>query len=213
MQSSLVLSTIGALRTRDLTYRDAQLLAFSWLDNSPVCYHPVRKRLERTDDRGHARREAKAVNLTAYLKANRAEHEFIEKTTTHHASDASRASGIPLDHIAKTIVFQGDSGALAVGVVLGTQMVSRHKLESCSGLHKLQTATDSVAENATGFPTGGIPPVGHRKRLKVYVDGRVAALDQVWCGGGTRTRLVRLHVADIIRLAAAEVCDIATPES
>jgi prolyl-tRNA editing enzyme YbaK/EbsC (Cys-tRNA(Pro) deacylase) len=90
--------------------------------------------------------------------------------------------------------------------------VSRHKLESCSGLRKLQIATDSVAENATGFPTGGIPPVGHRKPLKVYVDSHVAGLDYVWCGGGTRTRLVRLHVADILRLSAAEVCDIATAD-
>jgi Cys-tRNA(Pro) deacylase len=153
------------------------------------------------------------MNLTAYLKANRAEHEFIEKATTHHASDASRTSGIPLDRIAKTIVFQGDSGSLAVGVVLGTQMVSRHKLEQRAGLRKLQVATDSVAENATGFPTGGIPPVGHRKRLKVYVDHRVAELDQIWCGGGTRTRLVRLDVADILRLSAAEVCDIAVADA
>lgn len=149
------------------------------------------------------------MNLTAYLKANRAEFQFVEKATTHHASDASRASGIPLDQIAKTIVFADDEGGLVVGVVLGAHMVSRHKLAACAGCRRLETATDAVAEKATGYPTGGIPPVGHRRRLPVYIDTRVEKLDEVWCGGGARTRLVRLKVADIRRLADARVCDIA----
>jgi Cys-tRNA(Pro)/Cys-tRNA(Cys) deacylase len=149
------------------------------------------------------------MNLTAYLKANGAEFEFVEKATTHHASEASRASGIPLDQIAKTIVFADDTGSLVVAVVSGSHMVSRHKLETCSGRRKLDVAADAVAEKATGFPTGGIPPVGHRRQLPVYLDSQVARMDHVWCGGGTRTRLVRLRTADVLRLARAQVCDIA----
>jgi len=133
------------------------------------------------------------MNLTAYLKANGAEFEFVEKATTHHATEASRASGIPLEQIAKTIVFADDAGRLIVGVVLGNHMVSRHKLETCSGSKRLEVAADMVAEKATGYPTGGIPPVGHHRRLP--------------------TRLVRLRVSDILRLSGARVCDIAIAES
>lgn len=149
------------------------------------------------------------MNLTAYLKAHKAEFQFVEKETTHHAVDASRTSGIPLDQIAKTIVFADDEGQLVVGVVPATHMVSRHKLETCSGRRRLEVAADAIAEKATGFPTGGIPPVGHRRRLPVYVDSRLAQMEHVWCGGGARTRLVNLKIADIIRLASAHVCDIA----
>jgi len=149
------------------------------------------------------------MNLTAYLKANKAEFEFIEKSTTHHATDASRASGIPLDGIVKTIVFVDSHDKPVVGVVRGDCMISRHKLETCSGMKKLQIASDDAAERATGFPTGGIPPVGHRKRLPVYVDQKVAHADSVWCGGGTRTRLVHLKTADILRLSGGHVCEIA----
>lgn len=152
------------------------------------------------------------MNLTAYLKANGAEHEFVEKATTHHATEAARASGIPLEQIAKTIVFADDAGSLVVGVVPGACMISRHKLETCSGHRKLEVAADAVAEKATGFPTGGIPPVGHRRPLPVYVDEQVARMEHVWCGGGTRTRLVRLNVADVLRLAHAQVCDIAVEQ-
>jgi Cys-tRNA(Pro)/Cys-tRNA(Cys) deacylase len=152
------------------------------------------------------------MNLTAYLTANGAEFEFLEKATTHHASEASRASGIPLDQIAKTIVFTGDQSQLIVAIVLGNHMVSRHKLETCSDIRRVEVAADAVAEKATGFPTGGIPPVGHRRQLPVYMDAQVGQMEHVWCGGGARTRLVRLSVADILRLSSAHVCDIAIPQ-
>ena len=152
------------------------------------------------------------MNLTAYLKANKVEFEFVEKSTTHHATDASRASGIPLDRMVKTIVFVDSHDKTVVGVVRGDCKVSRHKLEVSSGLRKLQIASDEAAEKATGFPTGGIPPVGHKKRLPVYVDNLVMEAESVWCGGGTRTRLVHLKTADIMRLTAATACDIAISE-
>ena len=154
----------------------------------------------------------KRLNLTAYLKANKAEFEFIEKSTTHHATDASRASGIPLDRIVKTIVFVDSQDKPVVGVVRADCKVSRHKLEVCSGLRKLQIASDEAAEKATGFPTGGIPPVGYRKRLPVYLDNRVMEAGSVWCGWGTRTRLMHLKTADIVRLSGGTAADIAIAE-
>ncbi|MFW6102677.1 MAG: aminoacyl-tRNA deacylase [Chloroflexota bacterium] len=151
------------------------------------------------------------MNLAAYLKANGAAHDFIEKSVTHHADEASRASGIPITQIAKTIVFVDPHEKPVIGIVRGDMMVSRHKLESCSGLHKLRIAPDMLAEKVTGYPTGGIPPVGHRRRVMVLLDAHLAELDEVWCGGGTRTRLVKLKTADIVRLADAATCDIAVP--
>jgi len=152
------------------------------------------------------------MNLTAYLKANNADFEFVEKSTTHHASEAAEASGLPLMEIAKTIVFVGDDQRPVVGVVRGDHMVSKHRLALAAGVRRLEIAPDVIAEKATGFPTGGIPPVGHRRRLSVYVDKHVASMEHVWCGGGARTRLVRLKTQDILRLSGGTISDIAVAE-
>ena len=151
------------------------------------------------------------MNLAAYLKANRAPYEFIEKAVTHHADEAARTSGIPVTQIAKTIVFVDPNEKAVIGIVRGDMMVSRHKLESCSGLRKLRIAPDTLAEKITGYPTGGIPPVGHRRRVPVLLDAQLAGMNAIWCGGGTRTRLVKLTTDDIVRLAGATTCDIAVP--
>jgi Cys-tRNA(Pro) deacylase len=148
-------------------------------------------------------------NLTVFLRQNKADFEFLNKRSTHHASEAADASGIPLDKIVKTLVFVDQDSRPLVAVVGADCNVSRHKLESCSHSKSVKMASDEAAEKATGYPTGGIPPVGHRKKLPVYVDRAVLKNEYVWCGGGTRTRLVRLRVRDITRLVDAQVCDIA----
>ena len=149
------------------------------------------------------------MNLTVFLHQNQIEFEFLEKRSTHHATEASRATDIPLDRIMKTLVFVNQDSKPLIAMVRADCNVSRHKLEACSHSKSVKLASDEIAEKVTGYPTGGIPPVGHKKKLPVYLDRRVLSNEYVWCGGGVRTRLVELKVQDIIRLAAPQVCDIA----
>jgi len=148
------------------------------------------------------------VNLTAFLRQNKVEFEFVEKKSTHHALEASRATDIPLGKIIKTLVFVNQDSKPLIAIVRADCNVSRHKLESCSHSKSVKIASDETAEKVTGYPTGGIPPVGHKKGLPVYLDQRVLNNDYVWCGGGARTKLVKLRVQDITKLVAPQICDI-----
>jgi prolyl-tRNA editing enzyme YbaK/EbsC (Cys-tRNA(Pro) deacylase) len=50
--------------------------------------------------------------------------------------------------------------------------------------------------------------VGHRERIPVVVDTRVAAQPWGYAGGGRVELLVKIRPADIIRLAEARVADV-----
>jgi Cys-tRNA(Pro) deacylase len=150
------------------------------------------------------------MNLNAFLVSHKVEFEFMEKRATHHATEAAEASGLPLSEIVKSIVFVDQDDRPLLAVVLADTDVSRHKLEHGSGSKSVRLATDAAAKAATGYPTGGIPPVGHKTKMPVYIDQRVMHRDYVWCGGGAKSKLVRLKTADIARLTAATVGDLAT---
>jgi Cys-tRNA(Pro) deacylase len=147
-------------------------------------------------------------NLTGFLVASKVEFEFLEKKVTHHVHEASLASGISTSELVKTIVFLNQDSRPLIAVVLGDQNVSRHKLQELSKSKDVRVAPDEIAESMTGYPTGGIPPVGHRRRIPVYIDNRVMARQHVWAGGGCRTKLVKLKTADIARLSNATIEDI-----
>jgi len=148
------------------------------------------------------------VNLVAFLRQNKINFEFIEKRATNHASEASLATDIPMTQIIKTLVFIDQNSKPLIAIVSADCTVNRHKLESCSGSRSVRIASDEIAERVTGYPTGGIPPVGHKKRVPVYVDCQVIEKEYVWCGGGTRTKLIRLKVSDVVHLLSPHLCCI-----
>ena len=148
------------------------------------------------------------MNLTAFLVSNKVYHEFLEKKSTHHASEASQATGVSLGEIIKTLVFIDQNSKPLIAMVRGDCNASRHKLEHCSNSKSVRLASDEIAEAATGYPTGGIPPVGYKKKLRVFLDKGVLDQKYVWCGGGARSKLVRLRTEDIVRLDDAIVCDL-----
>jgi len=138
-------------------------------------------------------------NLKAFLVKNKIEHEFLEKECTHHAEEASREAGIPLDRIAKTLVFMDKENNPVIAIVRADASVSRHKLEKASARKDLGLAKPELAEKATGYPTGGIPPIGHKKKHPIFMDKHVRRMGNVWAGGGARTKLVNLKVSDILK--------------
>ena len=141
---------------------------------------------------------------------NKVYFEFLKKRPTRHAQEASQVSGVALNEIVKTLVFVDQDLKPIIAVVLGDRNVSRHKLERCSNSKSVRLASDELAKAATGYPIGGIPPVGHKKKLPVFIDEGLMSHEYVWCGGGARSKLVRLRTEDIVNLNAATVCDITT---
>ena len=148
------------------------------------------------------------MNLAAFLVSNKVYFEFLEKRHTRHALEASQATGVSLSEIIKTLVFLDQDAKPVIAVVRGDRNVSRHKLEHHSNSKSVRLASDDMAEAATGYPVGGIPPVGHKKKLRMFLDERILGHEYVWCGGGTRSKLVRLRTEDIVELSTATVCDI-----
>ena len=148
------------------------------------------------------------MNLSAFLASNKVYFEFQEKKSTRHAVEASQAIGVSLSEIIKTLVFVNQDSKPLIAVIPGDHNVSRHKLEHCSNSKSVRLASDSIAEAATGYPTGSIPPVGHKKKLRVFLDESVLNHEYIWGGGGARSKLVRLRTEDIVKLSAATICNI-----
>ncbi len=147
-------------------------------------------------------------DLKGFLVAQGLQHELIEKEETHRAQHASAATGIALNDIVKTLVFIDEKEKPLIAIVLADCDVSRHKLQDAAGIKEAKIAPQKDAERYAGFPTGGIPPLGHKHKMPVFVDSRVAEKETIWAGGGARTKMVKLNVADIIRINEAKIADI-----
>jgi Cys-tRNA(Pro) deacylase len=152
---------------------------------------------------------APPADLVAYLRGAGVDHEFVAPgAPMPTVSLAAAAIGVADDAILKTIVFQAPDGACVAAVASGTGRIDRRRLADAAGFPSLKMAPPDVVLRVTGYPAGGVAPVGHADPNRVVIDERAMLLPEAWGGGGDERLLLRLRPADIRRLTGGRVADI-----
>ena len=130
---------------------------------------------------------------------------YAEGTRT--SQDAADQLGCDVAHIAKSIVFAGQEGAVIV-ITSGANRVDRkRKLKRAIGYKPGMAAPEYVLE-ATGYQIGGVPPFGHPKPVFVLLDGDLMQYELVWGAGGTAQTVFPITPDELLRLSGATVADV-----
>jgi prolyl-tRNA editing enzyme YbaK/EbsC (Cys-tRNA(Pro) deacylase) len=132
--------------------------------------------------------------------------------STHTAEEAARAVGTDVARIVKSLVFVApvDGGLEPVlALVSGADRVDVARLSAVVGTPGLRRATAREAGDLTGFVIGGIPPLGHRRAVRVVMDERLVRFPDVWAAAGTSNAVFRVPPATLCDLADATVATIA----
>ncbi|MBS7625851.1 YbaK/EbsC family protein [Candidatus Bathyarchaeota archaeon] len=148
------------------------------------------------------------MNLDEYLIRNNVWHRFIQKAETIHTSDAAKATGVELRRVTKNLVSVTDGGEHVLLIVPGDRKVDLEKAAKILGVKHLRLVAFDQAEKISGYPPGGTPSVGHKEKMRVLLDKILLDYNTVYCGGGSRDRLLELKVQDIIRLNDATVGEV-----
>jgi len=122
--------------------------------------------------------------------------------------------GIPRENAANAIIVAAKSEPrkYACCLVLATTKIDvNHKLSKIMGIKRLSFASAEETKELTGQLIGGVTVFGLPDALPVYVDARVMERDAVIVGGGNRSTKVRLAPAELRKLPAVEVVDLAVP--
>ena len=126
---------------------------------------------------------------------------------TRTSQDAADQLGCEVSHIAKSIVFQGRSGAVVV-ITSGSNRVERKgKLKRILG-YKPGMATPEYVLASTGYMVGGVPPFGHTEETEILMDEDLMRFETVWGAGGTSQTVFPISPADLIEIAGAKIADI-----
>lgn len=127
-------------------------------------------------------------------------HEYAhDPGAASYALEAVEALGLAPDRVLKTLVVRRDA-ALAVCVVPAGDTLDLRALGKRSAM-----ADPVEAERATGYVTGGISPLGQRRRLPTLVDERATTFGTVYVSGGRRGLEIELSPDDLVALTRAEV--------
>jgi len=146
--------------------------------------------------------------LEEELRREGVSFRIVEVPRAATAREASESLGVPMERIAKTVVLVSEGGDVVLVVVRADRRVDQAKLARLLGFKRLRLATEEEVTSSTGYPPGGVPPVGHARRLPVYLDTELLGAGPVYAGGGDERHLLLINPEDIVRLAGAQVIDV-----
>jgi Cys-tRNA(Pro)/Cys-tRNA(Cys) deacylase len=122
--------------------------------------------------------------------------------------EASEAMGVAPARVFKTLIADVD-GTLTVAVVPVAGSLDLKALAAATGGKRAAMAEPAAAERAAGYVTGGISPLGLRRRMPVVIDSSALEHETVFCSGGQRGLEIELAPADLVAAAGATIAPIA----
>jgi Cys-tRNA(Pro)/Cys-tRNA(Cys) deacylase len=132
-------------------------------------------------------------------------HEYVhDPVASSYGLEAVEKLGVDAARVFKTLVVDID-GHLYVAIVPVERELDLRSLGKRAAMAKV-----AEAERITGYVTGGISPLGQRRRLPTLVDESALAFETIYVSGGRRGLEIELAPEDLVALTGAEAKRIAS---
>jgi Cys-tRNA(Pro) deacylase len=122
---------------------------------------------------------------------------------------SARELGVDEHAVVKTLVMQDDTARPLLVLMHGDREVSTRALARQLGVRGIEPCAPAVADRHSGYQVGGTSPFGTKKRMPVYMERTIVDLSRLYINGGRRGYLVGMQPADLVRVLAPTLVDVA----
>ncbi|VVE66316.1 aminoacyl-tRNA deacylase [Pandoraea captiosa] len=133
-------------------------------------------------------------------------YEYQEHGGTRVSSEALQ---VPEHEVIKTLVMEDEDGNPLIVLMHGDRQVSTKSLARQAGRKRIEPCKPEVANRHSGFLVGGTSPFGTRKRMPIYMEASILELPEIYINGGRRGYLVSMAPAEIVRVLAPTLVNVA----
>ena len=128
--------------------------------------------------------------------------------TARTAQEAATALGCNVGAIVKSLLFStGDNFLLCL--VSGDKRCSLNKLKKTLDEKDVSMANPDDVKKITGYTIGGVSPVGHLKKVKIYIDTNLERFTTVFAAAGHPNCVFKIEFNQLANLTSGEMKEIA----
>ena len=127
--------------------------------------------------------------------------------TARTALDAATALGCSVGAIVKSLLFSaGNSFVLCL--VSGDKRCSLNKLKKILDEKDVSMAKPDDVKRITGYTIGGVSPVGHINKVKIYIDTNLERFKTVFAAAGHPNCVFKIEFNQLIKLTSGQIKEI-----
>jgi len=142
------------------------------------------------------------------IKAFNSDLEIIclEKTA-RTAQDAATALGCNVGAIVKSLLFKTEDNFILC-LVSGDKRCSLNKLKDIFNIKDVSMAHPDEVKKITGYTIGGVSPVGHLNKLKIYIDNNLERFTNIFAAAGHPNCVFKIDFKQLTILTNGKKKDI-----
>ena len=145
------------------------------------------------------------------LRAEKSLKEFNPKLkvilleqTARTANDAATALGCKVGAIVKSLLFKvGEDFVLCL--VSGDRRCSLNRLKKILNEKNVSMANPDDVKRVTGYTIGGVSPIGHLTKLKIFLDNNLKRFSKIYAAAGHPNAVFGIDFNQFIILTSAEI--------
>lgn len=146
-----------------------------------------------------------AINQAKKAKIEYRIHQYTHSPTARSfGEEAAEKLGISPDRVFKTLVVCLDKNRLGVAVLPVSSQLNLKKIAKAAKCKKCTMAEKSLAEKTTGYVTGGISPLGQKKKLPAFIDISAQEFSTIYISAGRRGLEIEVAPNDLALLTKAD---------
>ncbi len=123
------------------------------------------------------------------------------------ALDAAKSLNCEVGAIVKSLLIKIENDFLLC-LVSGDKRCSLNKLKKISEKKNVRMASADEVKSQTGYTIGGVSPVGHINKIRIFIDNSLSRFKDIFAAAGHPNVIFKINYEKLIQVTKGDVKDI-----
>ncbi len=141
--------------------------------------------------------EKKIVKM---LEEQGVKYEILEHEPVYTSEQAAKVRGVSLRTGVKALVCKNSESKFILVLVRADKRADLDRVAKLEGTKKVSLASPGEVLKHTGCEIGSVPPFGHPRALKTYLDREILKEEEVNFNIGEHTKSIKMKAGDLLKV-------------
>ena len=132
---------------------------------------------------------------------------IVLNSSARTAVEAASSLGCEVGAIVKSLLFKTEN-TFTLYLVAGDRKASLNKIKKDLNIKNALMASAEEVKNVTGYTIGGVSPVGHLKKISVFIDSSLKRFEYLYAAAGHPNCVFKINFAKLQKITNGLISDI-----
>ncbi len=123
------------------------------------------------------------------------------------ALDAANSLNCKVGAIVKSLLFRTENTFLLC-LISGDKRCSLNKLKKITQIKDISMASPDDVKTQTGYTIGGVSPIGHLKKINIFIDNSLERFDDIFAAAGHPNCVFKIDFKNLLKITKGKIKDI-----